>query len=378
MSKVNKLQVKMIFLIYILVLFFQMNAVQAQEDVVEDTENPSCTIQEKPNIPKDAQYTLGAIDDKPIVMISWDISENANIDDTDIDKSLLTDTSYRVEKEVGGQKIDLVLDNSEIDNYNIGGFLIDNAIELNKTYIYRIYAYDTVNDIESEPAVLTVEVTPPEEEKCDADPALKGTVEQLDASTQVVRLDWTRYCEDDVSYKLFRDKEEILTIKPEEVEGYLAGENTIDYVDKTIEQGKDVEYEYKVEVWGPAKTTSSNFLIMKAYAAGEEKKAESTTKVKDGKALSTASPTSIMPPKAGGLADIDLLDLIRKIIRYIFGIAMILLFIMLLYGGILYITSQGEEQKTEKAKKTLYFAILGTIFVFSAWAIAEYVIRVLK
>jgi len=49
------------------------------------------------------------------------------------------------------------------------------------------------------------------------------------------------------------------------------------------------------------------------------------------------------------------------------GIAMIVLF----YSGVLMITSFGDSEKREKAKKMLYWSILGIVFMLLAYAIVK-------
>ncbi len=47
---------------------------------------------------------------------------------------------------------------------------------------------------------------------------------------------------------------------------------------------------------------------------------------------------------------------------------------MVIYGGILYVTSGGEEGQTEKAKKVLLYAIVGIIVILLSFAIVNTVI----
>src|SRR3989339_791554 len=47
---------------------------------------------------------------------------------------------------------------------------------------------------------------------------------------------------------------------------------------------------------------------------------------------------------------------------------------MVIYGGILYVTSAGEEEKTGKAKKILMYAIIGIVIIFLSFAIVNTVI----
>lgn len=47
--------------------------------------------------------------------------------------------------------------------------------------------------------------------------------------------------------------------------------------------------------------------------------------------------------------------------------------ILIIYGGILWMTARGNEQQVEKAKDLIYSAVIGLIIVLSAYAITNYV-----
>jgi len=69
----------------------------------------------------------------------------------------------------------------------------------------------------------------------------------------------------------------------------------------------------------------------------------------------------------------DLVSVLERIAGYLVPIAGMIFLIMLVYGGILYITSQGNEAQSEKAKNSLIWALIGIIIVALAWAIEAYV-----
>jgi len=56
-----------------------------------------------------------------------------------------------------------------------------------------------------------------------------------------------------------------------------------------------------------------------------------------------------------------------NVIRLALGFAGIALFVMLLIGGLKYITSGGDPKAAESARKTITFAILGMVLVASAY-----------
>ncbi|MCF7906395.1 hypothetical protein K9L04_00490, partial [Patescibacteria group bacterium] len=47
----------------------------------------------------------------------------------------------------------------------------------------------------------------------------------------------------------------------------------------------------------------------------------------------------------------------------------------IVYGGILWMTSGGEEEKVKKAKKLMISGIIGMIIIVSAYAITSYLLN---
>lgn len=56
-------------------------------------------------------------------------------------------------------------------------------------------------------------------------------------------------------------------------------------------------------------------------------------------------------------------------------IAFVLLFLI---GGIMYLTSMGDEEASKKAKKLLVDAVIGLVIVLAAWAIGTWILNQLK
>jgi hypothetical protein len=61
--------------------------------------------------------------------------------------------------------------------------------------------------------------------------------------------------------------------------------------------------------------------------------------------------------------------IITKVLGLIVPIAGVILLLMLIVGGFQYITSGGEVEQANKAKKTLTYAFLGLIVILGAWLI---------
>src|SRR3989338_6557076 len=74
----------------------------------------------------------------------------------------------------------------------------------------------------------------------------------------------------------------------------------------------------------------------------------------------------------GGAQDPRLI--IVNIIRILLGFLGILAVIIVLYGGFVWMTSGGNAQKIEKAKKILINGLIGLAIILSAYAIVSFVI----
>lgn len=67
-------------------------------------------------------------------------------------------------------------------------------------------------------------------------------------------------------------------------------------------------------------------------------------------------------------------DLVTNILNLLTEIAGAALVIMLLYGGVSYITSAGNESQAEKAKGTITAAIIGIFIVIASWGIISFIL----
>jgi hypothetical protein len=64
-------------------------------------------------------------------------------------------------------------------------------------------------------------------------------------------------------------------------------------------------------------------------------------------------------------------ELIENIARIIAIIGFPLAVICIIYSGFLFVTARGNEQQLEKAKRTIFWALVGTAILLGAWAIAQ-------
>lgn len=67
-------------------------------------------------------------------------------------------------------------------------------------------------------------------------------------------------------------------------------------------------------------------------------------------------------------------EAISKIIKIVLGFLGVIFIILIIYAGFNWMTSAGNEEKIEKAKKTMVAAVIGVAIVLMAYAITYFVI----
>jgi len=65
--------------------------------------------------------------------------------------------------------------------------------------------------------------------------------------------------------------------------------------------------------------------------------------------------------------------LIADIIRIVLGFVGTIFFLLMLYGGIMWMTAMGSNEKVEKAKQILEMAIVGLVIVVASYAISIFI-----
>lgn len=72
-----------------------------------------------------------------------------------------------------------------------------------------------------------------------------------------------------------------------------------------------------------------------------------------------------------------LVDTIASIVNVVLGILGIVAFIIILYGGFLWMTSKGDEKVIAKAKRVIIDGAIGMAIILASWAIAAFVLNLL-
>ena len=72
----------------------------------------------------------------------------------------------------------------------------------------------------------------------------------------------------------------------------------------------------------------------------------------------------------------DVRDAAVSIIRYLMTFLGIIATAIILYGGFLWLTASGNQDRIEKAKKTIIAGIIGLVIILAAFAIVTFVVNV--
>ncbi len=76
-----------------------------------------------------------------------------------------------------------------------------------------------------------------------------------------------------------------------------------------------------------------------------------------------------------GLGNADPRDMAVSVIQVILGFLAIIVVILILYGGFLWMTAAGNEDKVDTAKKIITAGVVGLVIIMAAWGIAKFVVE---
>lgn len=79
----------------------------------------------------------------------------------------------------------------------------------------------------------------------------------------------------------------------------------------------------------------------------------------------------------GGLRSGDLPTFVATIIRWLIGLIGVVLVAMFVYGGTMYATSAGNDERVETGKKIMIYAVIGTAIIVVAFIASDFIIRAL-
>ena len=93
----------------------------------------------------------------------------------------------------------------------------------------------------------------------------------------------------------------------------------------------------------------------------------------DGSINKTANDLTLCNVKKDA-AGKDLSNQISNIINWILGIVGIIAVIVMIYGGVQYMTASGDASKVKKAKDIILYGVIGLIIAALAFAIVNFVL----
>ena len=76
-----------------------------------------------------------------------------------------------------------------------------------------------------------------------------------------------------------------------------------------------------------------------------------------------------------GAETTDIRNNIRTVILYSLGFLGVLCVIMVIYGGLVWLTSQGNSDKIKKGRDILIWSAIGAIVISIAWTITAYMLK---
>ena len=76
-----------------------------------------------------------------------------------------------------------------------------------------------------------------------------------------------------------------------------------------------------------------------------------------------------------GLGTQDVRVTIARIINVFMGLLGIIAVVIILYGGFIWMTAAGNEERVDKARKMIVAGVIGLAIILSAYAIASFVIN---
>lgn len=93
---------------------------------------------------------------------------------------------------------------------------------------------------------------------------------------------------------------------------------------------------------------------------------------------SAQAPNQFIDPNIGttlGLGTVDLKTSVIKLVQFVLGLMGLIAVVLIIYGGIIWMTAAGNEQRVEKAKQIITSAAIGLVVIILSWAIVIFVVN---
>jgi len=89
---------------------------------------------------------------------------------------------------------------------------------------------------------------------------------------------------------------------------------------------------------------------------------------------STTPPPVTLDNPLGTQTDTDINTLIGKVIQAVLGVVGSLALVMFIYGGLVWMTAAGSNEKVQKGKDILIWATIGLVIIFTSYALVRFVL----
>ena len=90
--------------------------------------------------------------------------------------------------------------------------------------------------------------------------------------------------------------------------------------------------------------------------------------------LAVTGDVKLTNPLTNNTSGVDIPTLIGRVINGVLGVVGSLALLMFIYGGLLWMTSAGSDEKVKKGKDILVWATLGLIVIFTSYALVHFII----
>jgi hypothetical protein len=84
-------------------------------------------------------------------------------------------------------------------------------------------------------------------------------------------------------------------------------------------------------------------------------------------------PTSVTP--VGSADDLTVSSLLVNIINWVLGFSAAIAVLFLIFGGILYVVSAGNADRSKQARQTILYAVIGLIVIVLSFVIVDFVMN---
>lgn len=74
---------------------------------------------------------------------------------------------------------------------------------------------------------------------------------------------------------------------------------------------------------------------------------------------------------------VDINTIVGNLIQSVLALLGVIFLVLVVYGGILWMTAGGNDKQIEKARDTLFQGVIGLVIVLSAYAVTTYIISTL-